>query len=158
MIFITLGSQKFPMDRLLIEVDRLVEIGGINEEVFAQTGYCQYKPSHYESCQFLGRVEFDDTIERCDLLITHGGSGAIMSGLKQQKRVIAVPRLKAFGEHVDDHQKELVGVLAEKGYLIMVEDVSKLPGSIEQAKASHFKVYESSTDRVVRIIRDFIDE
>lgn len=158
MIFVTLGSQKFPMDRLLIELDRLVELRRINEEVFAQTGYCRYKPSQFESCQFLDREEFDRSIERCDLLITHAGSGAIMSGLKRRKRVITVPRLKAFGEHVDNHQKELAGVLAEKGYLIMIEDMNTLTDAIQQARTSCFEIYESSTKKIVDIVRNFIEK
>lgn len=158
MIFVTVGSQKFPMDRLLTEIDRLIKEGKIKEEIFAQTGYCQFKPSCFESRPFLDREEFDRCIENCDLLITHGGSGTIMSGLKQRKKVIAVPRLKMHGEHVDDHQKELAGVLHKKGYLIMVEDITMLLCAIELARTINFKIYESSTNRIVEIIRNFIEK
>ena len=48
MIFITLGSQKFQFNRLLEEVDKLIEQGIITEEVFAQIGYSDYKPKNYK--------------------------------------------------------------------------------------------------------------
>ena len=47
MIFVTLGSQKFPFDRLLAELDRLIEAGVITEPVFAQTGCSTYAPKHF---------------------------------------------------------------------------------------------------------------
>ncbi len=47
MIFITLGSQKFQFNRLLKKIDNLIEIGVIQEEVFAQIGYSNYKPKNY---------------------------------------------------------------------------------------------------------------
>jgi UDP-N-acetylglucosamine transferase subunit ALG13 len=158
LIFVTLGSQKFPMDRLLIELDRLVETGQIKEKIFAQTGYCQYKPRHFESCPFLDKEDFDRHIRDSDLHITHAGSGAVMSGLKQRKRVITVPRLKAYGEHVDDHQLQLAGVLAEKGYLLMVEEMDMLAAAIELARVKQFEIYESSNARIIGLIRDFIEK
>ena len=39
MIFVTLGSQKFQFNRILIEIDKLIEDKYITENVFAQTGY-----------------------------------------------------------------------------------------------------------------------
>ena len=39
MIFVTVGSQKFPFERLLKQVDRMVESRIITEEVVAQAGH-----------------------------------------------------------------------------------------------------------------------
>ena len=78
MIFITLGSQKFQFNRLLIEIDRLVEEKKINEEVFAQIGYSDYKPKNYKYKEFLDRDEFAEIMSRCNKVITHGGTGAIV--------------------------------------------------------------------------------
>jgi len=58
MIFVTLGSQKFPLNRLLKKVDEIIEQGAIKEEVFVQTGYSDYCPQHYQYKQFLNREEF----------------------------------------------------------------------------------------------------
>ena len=40
MIFVTLGSQKFPFDRLLQKLDQMIADGVIADTVLAQTGYC----------------------------------------------------------------------------------------------------------------------
>lgn len=108
MIFITLGSQKFQFDRLLKAVDELVADGAITEPVFAQSGYSDYQPKHYEFKQFLDRDEFTKRMGEADLVITHGGTGAIIGAVKKGKKVIAVPRLAKYGEHVDDHQLQLL--------------------------------------------------
>ena len=47
-IFITLGSQKFQFNRMLIEIDKLIENGKITDEVFAQTGASDYKPKNFK--------------------------------------------------------------------------------------------------------------
>ena len=44
MIFVTVGSQKFPFDRLVQRVDELAGEGIIREEVIIQTGACRYRP------------------------------------------------------------------------------------------------------------------
>lgn len=54
MILIAVGSQKFPFDRLIKEIDRLVETGVIKEPVFGQIGASTYEPLHYEYKRFLG--------------------------------------------------------------------------------------------------------
>ena len=56
-IFITLGSQKFQFNRLLIAVDKLCEKKVISgEDVFAQTGYSDYVPRNYSYNNFLEQV------------------------------------------------------------------------------------------------------
>lgn len=85
MIFITLGSQKFQFNRLLRSVDELVASGMITDNVFAQTGYSDYEPIHYKFKQFLDREKFASVIEESDIVITHGGTGAIIGAVKNAK-------------------------------------------------------------------------
>ena len=92
MIFITVGSQKFQFNRLLKEIDRLIENKVINEEVFAQVGASDYKPVNYEYKDFITQDEFKEYMEIASLVITHAGTGAIITALKNDKKVIAIPR------------------------------------------------------------------
>ena len=62
MIFVTLGSQKFQFNRLLIEIDKLISSGVIKEKVFAQIGYSDYKPKNFEYMDFLTSEEFKKNI------------------------------------------------------------------------------------------------
>ena len=94
MIFITVGTQKFQFNRLLKEVDKLIEEKKITEEVFAQIGYSDYKPKNYRYKDFIDRDEYANIMKKCQKVITHGGTGAIVGAVKQEKKVIAIPRLK----------------------------------------------------------------
>ncbi|MDD6363055.1 MAG: glycosyltransferase [Lachnospiraceae bacterium] len=72
MIFVTLGSQKFQFNRLLEAIDSLITAGAITEEVFAQTGYSDYVPVHYDYRKFLDGTEFREKMKQADTVITHG--------------------------------------------------------------------------------------
>lgn len=156
MIFVTVGSQKFPFNRLLKAVDELVGNGTLTEEVFAQTGYCTYQPVHYAYRAFMDRDAFRETEGRADLVITHGGSGAIIGALKQGKRVIAVPRLAAYGEHVDDHQKQLVSQFVDAHLILMCSDLNELADCIERARTEEFAHYESHTQDFIADIDSYL--
>ncbi|AMC08081.1 PssE/Cps14G family polysaccharide biosynthesis glycosyltransferase [Turicibacter sp. H121] len=158
MIFITLGSQKFQFNRLLEAVDKLIEEGFIKEKVYAQIGYSTYIPKNYSYSPFLNREDFIKYMGNCDILITHGGTGAIITGLKSDKKVIAVPRLSEFGEHVDDHQLEIVSLFEKNNYLISIVNILSLGAAIEQIHSKKFRKYYSNTSNVVSSIRKYIEE
>lgn len=156
MIFITLGSQKFQFNRLLKSVDELIE-GGLDEEVFAQIGYSNYKPKNYKYKEFLDREEFSEVINCSDIVITHGGTGAIIGAVKKRKKVIAVPRLAKYGEHVDDHQLQLVSQFRELDLIYSCED-GDLKSAIETVKKTKYKEYESNTQTIINSLEEFIKE
>ncbi len=158
MIFITVGSQKFQFDRLLKAVDDLIEKGVIQDEVFAQTGASTYTPEHYESKNFLNREEFQDVMGRSSIVITHGGTGAIIGALKQGKKVVAVPRLKKYNEHVDDHQVQLIEQFTEGNLITGCMDTEKLGQALEEMEAKTFHTYRSNTQRYLLELSKIIDE
>lgn len=156
MIFITLGSQKFQFNRLLIEIDRLIDEGKIAEEVFAQTGYSDYEPRNYAYKNFLDRDEFNNIMEKCDKVITHGGTGAIIGAIKKEKRVIAVPRLNKYGEHVDNHQLQIVEQFKEMGFIRSSNDIRKLEEEIKSIDEMVLAKYKSNTYNIINEINKFI--
>ena len=156
MIFITVGSQKFQFNRLLKAVDELVSENAITESVFAQTGYSDYVPKNYDYESFLDRDEFAKKIELADIVITHGGTGAIIGAVKQGKKVIAVPRMSKYGEHVDDHQMQIVEQFEELNLIYACED-SDLKKAMETVRKTDYKSYLSNTDKIIRKIEEFIN-
>lgn len=156
MIFVTLGSQKFQFNRLLKEVDRLVEEGSINEEVFAQIGYSDYKPKNYNYKEFLDRKAFAEVMSKCDKVITHGGTGAIINAVKNNKKVIAIPRLKEFNEHVDNHQIEIVKQFSEMQIIKSAEDIKKLGTLINKIDNTQLQSYISNTNEIINSINEFL--
>ena len=158
MIFITLGSQKFQFDRLLKAVDEQVNEKKIEEEIFAQIGVSDYKPRNFNYKDFLNRDEFSKWQNTCDIVITHGGTGAIVGALKKGKKVIAVPRLAKYGEHVDDHQLQLIEQFKELELIcecLCCDDIWK---AIETVKKTDYRSYESNTQTIIKSIEDFIDK
>lgn len=156
LIFVTLGSQKFQFDRLLKSIDQLVADAVIQDTVFAQTGYSYYKPQHYRYQQFLNQTEFAEAEGSAEIIITHGGTGAIIGGVKKGKKVIAVPRLKRYGEHVDDHQLQIIQQFEEVGFIIPCYDPLDLPECLKKAETFQTICYVSNTENFVRDVEQFL--
>ena len=157
MIFITLGSQKFQFNRLLKKMDELVRENKINEEVYAQIGYSDYKPQNYKFKEFVDRDEFKEVMNKSEIVIAHGGTGAIITAVKQGKKVIAVPRLAKFNEHVDDHQMQIVTEFENSGIIKAVYDMEELEGTLKEAKNIEFEKYVSNTQNIIEDIEEFIE-
>ena len=156
MIFVTLGSQKFQFNRLLIEIDRLIEEGIIKDDIFAQIGASDYKPKNYKYKDFLTQDEFKEYMVNCNFVITHAGTGAIITALKNDKKVIAIPRLAKYGEHVDDHQIQLVNEFKELNLIYPVYDEKDLKNAINEIIKMNFGKYISNTKNIICDIEKFI--
>ena len=156
MIFVTLGSQKFQFNRLLKEIDRLIEKGTIKEKVIAQVGASDYKPKNFEYFDFLTRDEFQKYMSECDYVITHAGTGAIITALKNEKKVIAIPRLAKYGEHVDDHQIQLINEFNELNFVEPVYEINELEDALKNIKKKKYSKYVSNTSAIVNDIKEFI--
>ncbi len=152
-----LGTQIYQFDRLTKKLDELVEAGIIQDEIVAQIGSADYLPRHYFYKKFMDADEFKSYQEKADLIISHGGTGALIGALKLGKQVIAVPRLAEFHEHVDDHQTQISGVLAKEGYLREVLDMEKLGETIRQCYTDPIVKKYDRPSNVLQIITDYIE-
>lgn len=158
MIFVTLGSQKFQFNRLLSAIDILIERGVIFDDVFAQIGHSNYKPRNYKFIQFLDRDRFIEMELRADIVITHGGTGAIVGAIKSGKKVIAVPRLAKYGEHVDDHQIQLIAQFREQNLICGLNDCSELEAGLKYVSGHTFDAYESKTEAIINSIDRYLQK
>ena len=136
MILITLGTQDKKFYRLLEAVQKQIDNKFIKEKVVVQAGCsCDFKSDDMEIFDLIPMDEFDSLIKKCDILITHGGVGSIITGLKNNKKVIAAPRLLKYKEHVNDHQLQIVENFNEEGYIIGISDVLELEDAIKKIKS-----------------------
>lgn len=156
MIFVILGSQKFQFNRLLQAIDLLIEKGSIQESVFAQIGYSDYAPVNFSYEPFLDRDKFQKNIEKANLVITHGGTGAIINAVKKKKKVIAIPRSKLYGEHIDNHQFQIVEEFAKLNLIEPCYEVNELENRIELVRKKKYEAYESNTIKIINSIESFI--
>ena len=159
MIFVMLGTQNNSFHRLLEEIDKLIENQTINEEVIVQAGYTKYQPKSEKMkiIDFISREELDTLEQEANYIITHGGVGSIITSLEKGKKVIAVPRLHEYGEHVNDHQKEIVEKFHQGGNLIGIQSVQELEGAIKKIKDFEPKPYVENNHKMLTIIENFID-
>ncbi|MCD7808446.1 MAG: beta(1,3)galactosyltransferase EpsH [Erysipelotrichaceae bacterium] len=156
MIFVTVGSQKFQFDRLIKAIDQLIKEGKIKDKVFAQTGACKYIPKNYAYKPYLDRDEFNDFMNKSSIVITHGGTGAIVGALKAGKKVIAVPRLSRYGEHVDDHQIQLIEEFVKCNFIMSCDNLNNLDILIEQIKDKDFNTFNSNTQQYLDVIENYL--
>lgn len=119
MIFVTVGSRKYPFDRLFKKLDELYEDGTLSELMFAQIGTSTYHPKHFKFKDFISPDEFMEKINEADIVVSHGASGSIMKALNAGKKVIAVTRLEKYGEHINDHQIQNNEAFSSNGYALM---------------------------------------
>lgn len=158
MILITLGTQDKPFTRLLEEVDKQVELGNIKDKIVVQAGYTKYNSKNMEIFDLIDREKFSDLIASCDLLISHGGVGSILTGLKNNKKVIAAPRLSKYGEHMNDHQIQIIENFSKMGYILSYMEDDDLGKILKSAKKFKPKKYISNTTNIINIIDEFINK
>ncbi len=114
MIFVTVGTHEQPFNLLIKGVDRLVAEGKIKEKVVIQTGFSTYIPKHCEWHKMMSFNEMNKYIENAHIVITHGGPASFIEVLQKGKMPIVVPRMKQYGEHINNHQVEFVKLVAKK--------------------------------------------
>lgn len=158
MIFVCLGTQVYQFDRLTKRLDELVADGTMTEDIFAQIGTATYFPQNYAYEQFISADKFSEYQDKANLIIAHGGTGALISASKKGKNIVAVPRLHKYGEHVDDHQLQIVNVLANEGYVRAVYDMKQLGSTICEALSNPITRRYKKESNIIPIIEKFINE
>ena len=124
MIFLTVGTQ-FPFDRLVKSVDKEIGRNGLEEEVFAQIGNSDYRPENFEAVSSIEKEVFDANVSRARAMIGHAGMGTITVALEHGKPLLVMPRLKKYGEVVNDHQLAIAREFEKNIYVIKIH-VTKL--------------------------------
>ena len=158
MILITLGTQDKPFHRLLEAVQKQIDNKVINEKVVVQAGIsCNFKSKDMEIFDLIPLEEFDKLISECDVLITHGGVGSIIAGIKNNKKVIAAARLKKYGEHVNDHQLQIIENFTESGYILSLDNFDELDVVLQKAKKFKPNKFKSNTKNFIKLIKKEID-
>src|SRR5436190_13211293 len=124
-VLATVGA-TLPFDRLVEMVAQLKAEGDIPEQLLIQTGVGGIRPAGVETVETLPFDEMNQALSKADILICHGGTGSLITGLKHGCRVIAVPRLRALGEHYDDHQAEITKALGSRGLISVANTLEEL--------------------------------
>ena len=156
MILVLLGTQNNSFHRLLEEVEKNIENGIINEEVIVQAGYTKFQSDKMKIIDLMSKEQLSKFQDEASLIITHGGVGSIVSSIEKGKKVIAVPRKHEYGEHVNNHQEEIVKDFNDKGYIIGIKEVDDLKQALINSKDFEPVKYQPNNKKMLKIIEDFI--
>ena len=141
MILVTIGLM-YGFDRLVKEMDEIA--GRADEEVIMQIGETAYEPKNAKYFRFASKEEMDGLYDDARVVVCHAGVGSILTALEHGKPIIAVPRRKKYGEHIDDHQLDIAGEMEKQGRITVVCDVEELEDVLTNV----------STDSVVKVEKD----
>lgn len=158
MILVLLGTQNNSFSRLLEEIEKCINEKKIEEEVIVQAGYTNFTSNNMKIFDFISKNQMYELMLKARIIISHGGVGSILTGVKLGKKVIAAPRLKEYGEHVNDHQLQIVKNFDSKGFIIGLYDINNLEQALKKIESFSPKKFESNTQNIINIISDYIDK
>lgn len=157
MTFVTVGNATQPFPRLLDAVQRLAR--DLPEPLVIQWGNNPSFASTFGARRpFLPPDEFERHIQEARLVISHGGAGTVLHALAADKVPVVMPRQARYGEHIDDHQRELVEALARMGRVVPAWEAADLPDAVGEALARKDGPPPSRPNGLVRVVREWLDE
>lgn len=101
MILLTVGTQ-LPFDRLVQIMDAIAP--DLSETIFAQIGHGQYIPRNFEFCRMALPEELAEKFGSASRIVSHAGTGSVLTARRYHKPIILFPRRASLGEHRNDHQ------------------------------------------------------
>lgn len=158
MILILLGTQNNSFHRLLEEVQECINNGTIKEEVIVQAGNTKFESKDMKIFDMIEAKRLKELEKQANFIITHGGVGSIIDCIKQNKKVIAVPRYHKYEEHVNDHQLQIINTFKEQGYIKGIEQVGELENAIKEINRFEPIKFESSNGKIINLITNFIEK
>ena len=157
MIFLAVGTQ-FGFDRLVKAVDEAIEQQFIQEKVYAQIGPGRYLPRQMEYAASLEKEDFNRVLNSCEAIISHAGMGNISLALEMKKPLLVMPRLKRFGEVVNDHQVATAQRFEQLGHILAAYDEKELVEKIKLLRTFVPKLRNPNRQGVAERILRFLQE
>jgi UDP-N-acetylglucosamine transferase subunit ALG13 len=117
-VVVSLGTQGFGFRRL---VERLVSILPAETEVLWQTGSTDVSGLGVDARPRVPAAQLFAAMREADVVVSHAGTGAALAALQAGHVPVLVPRRPEFDEHVDDHQLQISGMLAQRGLAVVRE-------------------------------------
>lgn len=155
-VFVPLGTQKFPFNRLVRAMNGLVEKGLYRpDEIVMQSAVYEERPL-FTHCRMIPFERFNRLMAEAEVVVTHSGVNSIISCMKQGKPLVIVPRLKAYGEHVDDHQKEIAEVMRLKYGVTVAYDLENIGTYMEVARSHTYKPWVSHNDELIGFLKHLL--
>lgn len=117
------------MDRLLSCLEQVVDKHPAIR-VKAQTGNSDYQSAVLQIVQNLSADEFEASVNKCDVFVSHAGMGNVLLAAQLNKPLIIMPRRARFGEHINDHQIDTAQAFAHRAGITIVHNAEELETAI----------------------------
>ena len=156
MIFVSLGTQDKPFNRIIDYILKLKEeIKELEDiEIVFQIGQTKLSEEEKSKIEKLNEKKVSEKINKekiknkeeknitvfnmlkpeemkkyiinSSIVITHAGVGTIMECIEHNKDIIVLPRKEENGEHVNNHQEEIAFEMEKNGLLYKVDTYEKM--------------------------------
>lgn len=148
MILGSVGTDRF--EELVKAIDEVSK--EIDEKIIIQIGKGRYKPKHCEYFTFVPTIE--PYYKKANLIVTHGGAGAIYRLLGKGKKIVGVSNFHKPGRH----QEQILKIMSKNGHLFWCKDLSKLKESILKARKMKFVKYNPPKCEINKVIEKNIEK
>jgi UDP-N-acetylglucosamine transferase subunit ALG13 len=133
LLFATVGA-TLPFERMVRSLAELAARGLVSESIVLQTGEGGTAPAGMETHETLPLEEMIALMRRAEIVVCHGGTGSIITALREGCQVIVMPRRFDLGEHYDHHQSEITEAFEARGLVLRANDTEELAGALEAAR------------------------
>jgi UDP-N-acetylglucosamine transferase subunit ALG13 len=150
LILLTLGTHEQPFDRAL----EMIVLVSAFEDVVVQHGHTPPRPiPGARMVEFARPGELGELMDAASAVVCHAGVGSIMTTIAHGHTPVVIPRLRRYGEHVDDHQLQIAEEFELEGMVIAVRDGDDLAGAVWRARELPRREREESSDLRHAVVR-----
>lgn len=153
LLFATVGA-TLPFDRLVSSVAEAHAAGDIPETMIVQTGVGGRRPEGLETHETLPFDRVQEILRDASIVVCHGGTGSLITALRQGCHVIALPRLFALGEHYDDHQLEITEAFEARGLVRVARSVDELRQALREVRDNPRVVATTDPRELMAFVED----
>jgi len=157
-IFVTVGAQM-PFDRLVKTVDQWAKENG-RDDVFAQIGPSEYRPTNMQWTSFLEPEEFKQKYNTSTVIIAHAGTGSIITALQLGKPILIMPRRANLQETRNDHQSATSEQFRHFDSVEVAWDERELIAKLDRIDSlrGSQKIESCASGEIVKAIQEFIND
>ena len=150
MILVTVGTERYPFDRLLRYVEHAVEKCAPDEEIVYQIGSSHYQPVRGRVERFFPFSRMKQLTQEASVVIAHAGVGSVNLALTFGKKPIVCPRKKSLNEAINDQQARYARFMADNGFVLLAQEAEEMEARLRESRivdASSLPTPASASER-----------
>jgi len=157
LLFGTVGA-VLPFDRLVSAVAEAEKQGLISDRIVLQTGVGGLKPDGLEAVETLPFGEIQALLRDASVVVCHGGTGSIITALREGCHVIAMPRLQRLGEVYDDHQAEITEAFEKRGLVLSATSAEELGQALAATRTRERVMATTEPTGLIAFLNSVLDK